>query len=308
MKKIITTLAVAFVMSSYAQPQTKQSCCEKKPSPNAELISQNTKGGYKICKWRVAENNADQKNEFDVRYNINASQMTKGYDGNDKSLSKVHMLFDTITDCRCTKITKVTVVGYASPDGNKEDNKELAYNRADNFYKYISNEYNLSEYPSEVTGKALSWSGIKSGVLKSDIPNKSEVVDIITSRQSNSAIEAKLRAMPTSWSYLCKNVLPMYRNVELHISYQRWKYVTTRTPIQPEQIAVVEEVVIPQYYIIMPPTDTEIIAYENPHSTDLDYDIEKGRYSVKDRRGKEKEREDIKNLWGTIKGRYKLKR
>ncbi len=262
-----------------------------KPSPDAKLISTVRDGDSLVSRWLVMDRNDDGTTEFTLHYQMNLTKLVSSYDRNSDELKSLHSLLDEVASDAYKTITSINIVGYASPDGTQAINQRLSMARANDFRAYINKSYNLASVRGTTQGKALTWSDALSSVRSSSIPSKSEVLSIMSSSNSSTIKEQKLKAMPSSWSYLCKDILPKMRSVEMHLKYNSWREVVTRSAIT----ASSNRSSVPTFnitYILVEDRPTDMIIFDNDYCTLLDYPEcdEYGRYHKSDKRSRPKKK------------------
>ena len=144
------------------------------------------------------------------------------YKRNPQELAKINDVFDKVNSDPGAVVTRITIVGYASPEGRYSTNETLAYDRARSFARYIHNKYNVPVMYSNVSGVAEDWETLRALVVVSDIPDKSRVLSIIDDVSlAPDAKESKLRRMNNGriWRMMTDEMFPHLRRVEYKIDY-----------------------------------------------------------------------------------------
>ncbi len=314
MKKITITSALALLLCFNAQAQSCNTGLDaSKPSPDAKLISTTTYDNCRVVTWLVKKNSPDnENNEFSVKYRVNISRLISTYDNNHTELVKLRSFIDGLMANDENQIVKISITGYASPDGSHSLNERLAKERADDCCTYLKREYSaMSGIECTTAGVALSWSATKSAVESSSIPMKSNVLKLIESEMSDNDIESRLHAMPSAWEYMVSSILPPMRCVEIDVIYNTWEKVVTRTQLKPQ---VVESVVVENnYYIIANEDPRRMMAFEN-RVAPLDWRESrrdcpkmcfKDYFKFREHRRRAKVKEDLRNKGGRQKYLWK---
>ena len=131
------------------------------------------------------------------------------------------------------RISHIVITGYASPDGNATSNEALAMSRAQEFRTLIESRYGLgSSYRIQVKADAEPWSACDQGVSSSTISDKSKILAILNSSDSDKSKEQQLKAMPEVWSVFRSQILPAMRRVDMNIYYNIDSIVEVRTLIE----------------------------------------------------------------------------
>ncbi len=303
MKKIITTLAFALLLCAESHAQSCDAGQEaSKPSPDAKLISTCVDGNNRVTTWLVKRSATDnENNEFSVKYKVNLSRLISSYDNNHEELVKLRAFMDGLMSDKMNQVVRIAITGYASPDGSHSVNERLANERALDCCNYLKKEFaDVAKVPCTTKGVALPWSATKEAVESSSIPMKSEVMKVIESDISPSQCESKLRSMSSAWSYMVSSILPPMRFVEIHVIYNTWERVVTKTPVR----KAVERVVVNNYFLIVDDDPNQLMSFECG-VTPLDFPCDKDKWKYKDRRRKAKVKDDYKSYYGRHKYLWK---
>ncbi len=283
MKRKITTLlvAISIIGSLSAQTSSAQKSCST-PSKDSQcdkkLLSTTTQGDYTVSRYLVKERNGDD-DDFSVKYQINLSRLISTYSDNAKEITDLRNFIESIQRDTLRRITSVSVTGFASPDGSAVVNERLAMQRAVDFRQYIDRNYSMSTYGGTTKADALTWADAYDATSKSSIPNKEAVLTLLKSSHSQYDIEAKLKSMPESWSYMRQYILPPMRSVELCVKYNSWKVVEYRTLVKP-CVEVVEPVIVPYFVVVVQEPRAMVV---NPKCSPLDYDEKFKRRGIKEK-------------------------
>lgn len=275
---------------------------------DAKLLSTTTESGCTVKRYLVKESSSDN-DEFSVKYKINLSRLITTYSSNSEELKGLHTFIDGLQQDTLKKITAVNIMGYASPDGTININEDLAMDRAQDFRKYLNQNYDMSKYGGSTRAEVYRWRETTEAIKASDIPQKAAVLDVVNSDMTASAIEKKLKTMPQAWSYLTKNILPQFRCVELCVKYNSWKIVESRTPNKKAQSgrSQVVQNTINNYFVIVDEDPAGMIV--NTSTTPLDWEDCKMREKYRVRRHHERikarEREGGERLYLYEKGRIR---
>lgn len=218
------------------------------PAANAILVSQTRQGDVVTTRYKIPHDHG-RIAEFDMHYAVNKSNIVPTYSDNSGQMADLKDFMEQCCDSTM-HISSIHIVGYASPDGNNKQNDSLASKRAQSLYHYAVNTYHPTQKIS-TSHKALHWSDCVPVVEKSDIPDKSQVLAILSSTShTESQKEAALRQLPEAWNYLATNILPQMRYADIEFDYGVDEYITRTTKVaqtppettpQPEPVVVEEE-------------------------------------------------------------------
>lgn len=107
------------------------------------------------------------------------SAVDRGLDDNQQVLNELVTAIRTIEESADSRIARIVVVGFASPEGLLDDNDRLAWNRAVALRDYIRE---WAWMPAEVIrtyNGSVDWEGLSALVAASAMPSRDEVLRII---------------------------------------------------------------------------------------------------------------------------------
>lgn len=179
---------------------TEEGCCDVKSCPS-DLLAENLslefaerpkltemvpqvsevtrKASMQYPFLRMLGKEADDGRGISVRFRVAQNDIDPGYSTNRKSLKDLLNAIGLVRTNNRTSLEKITITGYASPEGSREQNSRLSQMRADALKGYIVKEIGMDGNLFEISGAGEDWQGLKELVEKSDMPYKKEVLDII---------------------------------------------------------------------------------------------------------------------------------
>lgn len=222
-RTFLTLLALPLLMTAVAQ--------SSKPAANAVLISQVRNGNTVTTRYLVPQKNNSHAG-FDLHYVINRSDISPVYGDNAEQIVDLREFMQRTADTMM-HIGAISVHGYASPDGNVEQNDSLAAKRASSLYHYAMNTYHPKTKIS-TSSRVFSWKECVPAVTESDIPSKQAVLQILNSAASEQQKQLELRKHPDVWHYLTAKILPQMRYANIEFDYGVDSLVTTTFVEQPK--------------------------------------------------------------------------
>lgn len=149
-----------------------------------------------------------------IHYRWDKDNLDSLYLSNPENLQ----LLDSILNSGNSKyIDTLTIVAYASPEGQPDHNKRLSQSRAQTIRNYILKNYKAIAPERIVTeARGENWKGLRNFALNdSDLPSRNEVINIIDSslpsRQKQSMI-TQLDGGTTYYRYILPNYYRYLRN------------------------------------------------------------------------------------------------
>lgn len=97
----------------------------------------------------------------DIRFDfkVNATNIDLTYRNNDAQLTKALARIDSMVLNPQMKVSRITVVGIASPEGTFADNKRLSTGRAEAFIRILKDRYSFPDSMYVVSAIPEDWEG-----------------------------------------------------------------------------------------------------------------------------------------------------
>ncbi|MDE7442239.1 MAG: hypothetical protein K2M69_08750 [Muribaculaceae bacterium] len=181
---------------------------------------------------RVKMRNA--KGEAYIDFVVNKTDIRPDYRNNPRELAKIRATIDSIKSDEDTKITSLSISGYASPEGSYANNERLAQGRTEALADYVRNLYTFPRNLMKTSWTAEDWAGLRQMVEKSDIEHKEGILFIIDSDMDLDAKDRKIYSdYPKEYNYMLLNWYPALRHSDYTVEYEIRKYT------DPKEIAQV---------------------------------------------------------------------
>ena len=136
-----------------------------------------------------------------LNYVVARYEVLPNFMSNAQELDKVDRVMREVMSNRDLTITNLSVVGYASPEGEYGSNMELSRNRAYSFTNYISQRYGLNSSMFRTEWRGEDWSGLRHLVSQSYLPERSQVLSIIDNIQDISRRKSEIRNLNGGRTY-----------------------------------------------------------------------------------------------------------
>ena len=178
------------------------------------------------------------KSEFDPFFEGNIRRFTD-FTNKAKALQRDSLVL----------LDRLVVLATASPEGSREVNERLAYNRAHNIADYLHQTIRFDENALEVYFNELDWDLFESLVRADDkIPSRAALLEAMAPRNLDAL---KTPRWQKTWNYLLQNVFPQMRTTLVVLEYRTAEQLAADAgqPELPEEPAV-EPVVKP---VVVPP-------------------------------------------------------
>lgn len=154
---------------------------------------------------------------------VNQITINPDYRNNSAELKKIQQTVEAVKNDPYATITRLSIKGYASPEGTYKGNAYLAENRAKALLNYVKEHYDLSGVELTVDFEPEDWEGLEAAVEKGNLPDKEELLAIIRADEPADwdAREWKLKSLNGGSSYkiLLRDVYPSLRHSDYRVNY-----------------------------------------------------------------------------------------
>lgn len=157
-----------------------------------------------------------------INYVVNRYELLPDFKNNTAVLRNVDALIKELQNDPDLTITRHTVTGFSSPEGNFNANLTLSQNRAKSFMTYLQQRYNWNTMNISYEGKGEDWGGLREAILNTPtIPYRNEIISIIDNISDITRRKRTLEALKGGSVYrmLLNEVYPSLRRNEFKVSY-----------------------------------------------------------------------------------------
>lgn len=231
-----------------------------------------------MVSYLVPDTESDDKKRTDeatlyIDYPLNAYKVLPDFRLNRREIDKLDSLLMPVLQGGFSQLKSVRIHGYASPDGNYQDNERLSSSRSKEFRNYMREVYRLPESVFDVTWTAEDWVGTEQILKQLAPPYSGEALSIIRTYGIFDGREKRLMELHGGDAYrdMLKTVFPWLRRIEVHIGYEVRRVSTEEASrliyTHPELLSLREMYAVARYY--RPGTEQyreiyEIAAYHYP--------------------------------------------
>ncbi|MBO4673886.1 MAG: OmpA family protein [Bacteroidaceae bacterium] len=208
----------------------KQSCACNNRKERGELIAAMWKKEapvislYPVYLIPPADNSEkvrEERGSAFLCFEVNKWDIKPEYMSNPAELQKIHNSVNVVRNDLDVTIRKMTIEGFASPEGSYSHNLELSVNRTEALKNYLLMSNIANGISIEASGKGENWDGfIKYLRNGNDIPQRGKLLNIATSNFSPDEKEQKMRKeAPEGLAYVVKNGFPSLRCTNYTVVY-----------------------------------------------------------------------------------------
>lgn len=151
---------------------------------------------------------------------VNRTDINPDYRRNPEELARIHASIDTILHDRDFRITRITLRGYASPEGTYRSNARLAEGRTGALKSYISSRYGFVDTLFVTAFVPENWEGLRRYVAGSTLADRDGILALIDSDREPDAKERAIRSRyPKAYATLLAECYPGLRRTDYRIDY-----------------------------------------------------------------------------------------
>lgn len=151
---------------------------------------------------------------------------------NQRELNKIKNSIDDVRGNKANELERLSIKGYASPEGPYDNNVRLARERTQNLADYVAKNYNVDRGKIATEYEPEDWDGLKKFIREAtleQLPNREALLAIAGSNLPLDKKERQMRTRyPEDFDYLLKHCLPLLRHTDYRIDYKRSEMVETQ--------------------------------------------------------------------------------
>lgn len=195
----------------------------------------------------------EEKLSARISFKVGKYQVLPEFDGNPAELKRIDNKLRELRGDNDITFEKLSMVGYASPEGGVEYNMQLSKDRAHSFADYLIRKHSILKGRFENSWKGQDWNGLREAVAKSNLPMRAAILDIIDNKPVEER-ESALQALDGGAVYanLLADYYPSLRRSELtfHIVVKGFQLDKARQIIKtyPTRLSLAEVYAVAQSY------------------------------------------------------------
>ena len=143
-----------------------------------------------------------------IDFIVNRTEIRPTYRRNKVELAKIIESIDLVKNDPDATITRVTIKGFASPEGSYSNNVRLAMGRTQALKEYVREHYNFDPEIMFTDYEPEDWEGLRLRLLDLDIPHRQEILQIVQKRY------------PAEYKFLLDSIYPALRHSDYTVKYR----------------------------------------------------------------------------------------
>lgn len=173
-----------------------------------------------------------------IDFIVNKTNIDPQYRNNAAELAKITNTVNSVKNDPDITITGMSIKGFASPEGNYENNVRLAKGRTEALEQYVQSIYQFPAGFIKTSSDAANFAGLKAYLETSELADKGGILDIINSDLNPYDKNQKIRTTyPQEYAWLLKNVYPGLRKSDYKIDYTVRSYTDVAEIFQVMKVA-----------------------------------------------------------------------
>lgn len=200
-----------------------------------------------------------------IDFVVNRTEIKPTYRRNKTEIARIIESIDKVRNDPDATITRITIKGYASPEGPYDNNVRLAMGRTASLKEYVRRHYSFDPEIMSTDYEPEDWEGLREWLKTCTLPHRDEILRIAESDMApdprNSAIQTRY---PREYKLILDSVYPGLRHSDYTVKYRIKAYATVEEllevykktpermrPVDFQRIAAVYPVGSPEYKEIM---------------------------------------------------------
>jgi len=161
-----------------------------------------------------------------VDFIVNRTEIRPTYRRNTMELAKIIESIDKVKNDPDATITRVTIKGFASPEGSYSNNVRLAMGRTASLKEYVREHYNFDPEIMFTDYEPEDWAGLRAWVEDCTLPHRTEILEVIDSPMEPDPKDHELkRRFPAEYKLMLDSIYPALRHSDYTVKYRIRTYV-----------------------------------------------------------------------------------
>ena len=161
-----------------------------------------------------------------IDFVVNRTEIKEDYRKNPRELKKIIESIDVIKNDPDATITRLTIKGFASPEGSYENNVRLAIGRTESLKEYVRERYHFDPQIMFTNYEPEDWDGLRAWLENADIPNRDAIMEIVNSGMAPDPKDAAIKKQyPKQYKLMLDSVYPGLRHSDYTVQYRIKTYV-----------------------------------------------------------------------------------
>lgn len=156
-----------------------------------------------------------------IDFFVNRTEIKEDYRKNPQELKKIIESIKAIKEDPDAIITRLSIKGFASPEGSYDNNVRLAMGRTEALKDFVRKKYDFDPEILMTSYEAEDWDGLRNWLESCNLPHRDEIISLV---ESDLAPDLKDNAIkqrfPKEYQLLLDSVYPRLRHSDYKIRYR----------------------------------------------------------------------------------------
>lgn len=168
-----------------------------------------------------AVKNRELEAECRLDFVVNRTEINPAYMGNPRELARIRGIIDDLKDDPSITVNRLSILGYASPEGSLANNKRLSEGRATALRDYLAGQYEFPLKAYHISFGGENWDGLVKALETYPLAYKDEVLSIIENTPDAETRKTRLKTLRGGAPYaeMLKNIYPGLRTAICVVEY-----------------------------------------------------------------------------------------
>lgn len=156
-----------------------------------------------------------------IDFPVNRTELYPDYRRNPSELAKIVSTIDSVRNDSDVTIKRITIKGWASPEGSWENNTRLAKGRTETLKRYVLGLYHFADNFIQADFYPEDWEGLRAYVAQSSLEHKAGILAIIddSSLEPDPKDQKIKSTYPAEYKFLLETIYPSLRHSDYTIDY-----------------------------------------------------------------------------------------
>lgn len=161
-----------------------------------------------------------------IDFIVNRTEIRPTYRRNKIEIAKIIESIDRVKNDPDATITKITIKGFASPEGSYSNNVRLAMGRTASLKEYVREHYNFDPEIMATDYEPEDWEGLREWLKTCTLPHRDEIIEIVDSKMEPDPKDHEIRRRyPEEYKLILDSVYPALRHSDYTVKYAIRTYV-----------------------------------------------------------------------------------
>ena len=161
-----------------------------------------------------------------IDFIVNRTEIEPKYRKNPRELKKIIESIDKVKEDPDATITRLTIKGYASPEGSYSNNVRLAMGRTESLKEYVRKMYSFDPEIMMTDYEPEDWDGLRRWLDSCDLPHREQILEIVNSNlEPDPKDNAIKRQFPKEYKLILDSVYPGLRHSDYTVRYKIRTYI-----------------------------------------------------------------------------------